>query len=141
MKQKQVYCPDCKKNVAATKNTPNHILHLALTIVTCGAWAIVWGFLLTSPGHFMCNTCGHKTNPAKKKAQKFCPHCEKTVMAFYYRPAFTVHLILSLFTLVWIIPTIIIAIRGGKWSCSECHLKFRKSKSKAAQKVFALETA
>lgn len=54
------YCRNCNKNVMAQKNTPNHILHLLLTIVTAGVWSIVWLIItLSSAGGYRCTQCGH----------------------------------------------------------------------------------
>ncbi|KQV83655.1 hypothetical protein ASC90_20440 [Rhizobium sp. Root1220] len=47
--------------VLAERQTPNHVLHLLLTIVTGGAWIIVWIILTLSVGPYRCPNCGAKT--------------------------------------------------------------------------------
>jgi hypothetical protein len=51
------YCTNCQKNVKFLGEKPNHILHLLLTICTCGLWIIVWIFQTTD---YRCNVCGRK---------------------------------------------------------------------------------
>lgn len=59
----QRYCPHDKRMVLATKQTPNHILHLILTAITGGLWAIVWFILavIASERPWRCPDCGGKT--------------------------------------------------------------------------------
>lgn len=47
--------------VLAEKQTPNHILHLLLTLVTFGLWLIVWLIVLTKPEPWLCPHCGSAT--------------------------------------------------------------------------------
>lgn len=55
------FCNACQANVMAQKNTPNHILHLILSIVTFGLWLIVWLVLIVaSLGGWRCTKCGHR---------------------------------------------------------------------------------
>ena len=61
MGQKQTgrFCPNCKKNVMAVGSTPNHILHLILSILTGGLWIIVWIIIAASKaGDYKCTQCG-----------------------------------------------------------------------------------
>lgn len=37
--------------------SPNHVLHLLLSIVTAGLWLIVW-LVIATGGHFTCGECG-----------------------------------------------------------------------------------
>lgn len=55
------YCSNCKKNVMTQRNTPNHVLHLLLSIFTVGFWLIVW-LLVTvgASGGSRCTECGQK---------------------------------------------------------------------------------
>lgn len=57
------YCPEDDRMVLAEKQTPNHILHLLLSIVTAGVWIIVW--ILVALGNdfaaYRCPHCGAKT--------------------------------------------------------------------------------
>ena len=55
------FCNNCGKNVLAIGKTPNHILHLILSIITGGLWLIVWIILvLMKIGGYRCSQCGHE---------------------------------------------------------------------------------
>ncbi len=54
----QKYCPHCKEYVLAVRKGTNHILHLLLTIVTCGAWIIIWILCAIKIGGWRCPKCG-----------------------------------------------------------------------------------
>lgn len=57
------YCPEDDQMVLAEKQTPNHILHLLLSLVTAGLWIVVW-ILVTIGAHlgaYRCPHCGAKT--------------------------------------------------------------------------------
>ena len=61
LKTKGAYCGHCQKQVMAQGTRPNHVLHLILTLVTFGLWAIVW--LLVSIGKiggYRCTACGNR---------------------------------------------------------------------------------
>lgn len=66
------YCNDCDKQVVAFKRTPNHILHLLLSIVTAGVWVIVWIILsLKSSGEsWRCSVCGSANVTSGRQADK-----------------------------------------------------------------------
>ena len=53
-------CPKCGERVLARKETPNHILHLLLTVVTVGLWIIVWALLISKGSAWRCSRCGTK---------------------------------------------------------------------------------
>lgn len=57
------WCPEHEKLVRAERKTPNHILHLLLSIVTGGLWLVVWAALSLAPGRFRCPECGSVTYP------------------------------------------------------------------------------
>lgn len=59
-KQTGKYCPYCQKDTLAVGTRPNHILHLILTILTGGCWALVWIFLWVFSGRYRCQVCGRK---------------------------------------------------------------------------------
>jgi len=42
MKQKLIYCKECKAKTPHLISATNHILHLLLTVFTAGIWAIIW---------------------------------------------------------------------------------------------------
>lgn len=54
------YCPEDDAMVLAEQQTPNHILHLLLTLVTVGVWIIVW-LLVSLPRPALCPHCGAVT--------------------------------------------------------------------------------
>lgn len=57
------YCPDDDRMVLAEKQTPNHLLHLVLSVLTAGVWIIVWVILVIGAdlGTYRCPYCGAKT--------------------------------------------------------------------------------
>ena len=58
MKYSSGYCLHCKKQVKIERQTPNHILHLLLSIITGGFWLIVWIILCCFSGQYRCPICG-----------------------------------------------------------------------------------
>lgn len=62
MKSSTGYCIHCKKQMLIHKSGVNHILHLILTLVTFGAWAVVWIFLwfVNLFNLWRCSSCGTK---------------------------------------------------------------------------------
>ena len=87
------YCSNCKKEVLIRAQTPNHVLHLLLTIVTCGFWIIVWIILTISGNKWHCSQCGrsitglfHDNIPPQQvhiedmsSLTKKCPVCAETI--------------------------------------------------------------
>lgn len=61
--KKRRYCPDDDRMVLAEKQTPNHILHLLLSVVTVGFWIPVWLLVAIGSdlGTYRCPVCGGKT--------------------------------------------------------------------------------
>lgn len=58
-KQAGAYCPHCDRQVLAQGSTPNHILHLILSIITIGLWIPLWILIsLKSIGGYRCVNCG-----------------------------------------------------------------------------------
>ncbi len=53
----RMWCDDCQEWRRSTKQGPNHILHLLLSVVTGGIWLVVWFFLLFKDG-WSCGDCG-----------------------------------------------------------------------------------
>ena len=58
----RAYCDDCDRYVRASKEkTVNHVLHLLLTVLTCGLWAVIW--LLAGAAslseRYRCPRCGN----------------------------------------------------------------------------------
>ena len=60
----QRYCPEDDRMVLAEKQTPNHLLHLLLTILTAGIWGIIWLLmsLNTAANPYQCPICGEPTD-------------------------------------------------------------------------------
>lgn len=56
----QTYCPTCQRNVLGRRETPNHILHFLITVLTCGLWIFVWGLIVLNAGGqpYRCAICG-----------------------------------------------------------------------------------
>ena len=55
----QKHCSTCGDSVLAQRPGINHILHLLLTIVTGGIWAIVWILVaIFKFGGWRCTQCG-----------------------------------------------------------------------------------
>ena len=56
----QTYCPTCKENVLGRRETPNHLLHFLITVLTCGMWIFIWAAMALSAGGrpFHCPHCG-----------------------------------------------------------------------------------
>lgn len=57
------YCPEDDQMVLAEKQTPNHVLHLLLSLITVGFWIPVWIIvsIVTDLGAYRCPHCGAKT--------------------------------------------------------------------------------
>lgn len=56
------YCRSCDQRVLGVASTPNHVLHLLLTLITVGLWLPVWLLIaLFSDQSFRCPQCGGKT--------------------------------------------------------------------------------
>ena len=66
------YCPEDDRMVLAEKQTPNHVLHLILIIVTLGFWIIVWIILILGAdlGAYRCPYCGSKTRSRPPRGWK-----------------------------------------------------------------------
>jgi hypothetical protein len=60
-KQARRYCPSCQTEVLAVASTPNHILHLLLSIVTGGLWLICWLMVALRVEAWRCARCGSET--------------------------------------------------------------------------------
>ena len=54
----QKFCDRCNDYVLATKKSTNHILHLLLSILTCGIWILVWIAVSMKVGGWRCSRCG-----------------------------------------------------------------------------------
>lgn len=54
------FCKKCNDNRKVMRKTPNHILHLILSIITGGVWVIVWILISIQLGGWRCDICGSK---------------------------------------------------------------------------------
>lgn len=52
------YCSHCDDQVKIERQTPNHILHLILSIVTGGLWVIAWVIIASDKKPWRCSRCG-----------------------------------------------------------------------------------
>lgn len=56
------FCEEEVEWVLAERNTPNHLLHLILSVLTAGLWIPVWIIVaITTSGSYRCPKCGSKT--------------------------------------------------------------------------------
>lgn len=59
IQKKRMFCEEEVRMVLAERQTPNHILHLLLTVVTAGFWLPVWLLVaLFGSGSYKCPNCG-----------------------------------------------------------------------------------
>lgn len=83
IKKAQRYCADEQKLVLAEQQTPNHLLHLALSVLTFGIWVPVWLILCIFEKPFRCPSCGGKTmsrayyNKEQRRLRKEAKRIEK----------------------------------------------------------------
>lgn len=55
------YCATCQRQTLHSKEKPNHLLHLVLSVLTVGIWAIfVWLPATLKPERGRCTFCGSK---------------------------------------------------------------------------------
>jgi predicted RNA-binding Zn-ribbon protein involved in translation (DUF1610 family) len=59
-KQASGFCPHCGEQRLLLRESPNHVLHLILTVLTLGLWAVVWLLVAMnkSGGPARCSVCG-----------------------------------------------------------------------------------
>jgi len=59
MRYKSGTCKDCG-DVKVEQTTPNHLLHLILSLFTVGLWAIIWLLAILRPRSWRCSQCGRR---------------------------------------------------------------------------------
>ena len=64
-KQLMVNCSACAKPTLHVAQTPTHVVHLLLSIITAGFWLIVWIFLSIGTPKPQCTICGKKNSSHK----------------------------------------------------------------------------
>lgn len=76
------YCAEDDRMVLAEKETPNHLLHLLLTLITAGLWLIIWIFVAIGSdfGKYKCPQCGANTRSRPPKGWK--PHSRRSDNAY-----------------------------------------------------------
>lgn len=65
MKLANRWCAKCRKQGPAVYAAPNHVLHLLITLLTCGWWMIVWIWVAFFGGAYQCRDCGSRTYPSR----------------------------------------------------------------------------
>lgn len=92
------YCDHCDDNVKIERKTPNHLLHLVLSVITCGVWLLVWFCVSSEKSPWICSVCGKKlgggsngwglagalfsSNPKEVDGFRIdCPHCAEKIKA------------------------------------------------------------
>lgn len=91
------FCPYCKRHVQTSRPTPNHLLHLLMSLVTAGVWVVVWALVILKHEPWRCTVCGRNvgffahfeqgikgdTSPAPQIAagERICPFCKEAVKA------------------------------------------------------------
>lgn len=58
VRQLQLRCEQCAAITTHTQKTPNHVLHLLLSIFTVGLWIIVWIIIAMTNKDARCEPCG-----------------------------------------------------------------------------------
>lgn len=51
-------CRSCGRETIHLRSTPDHTLHLVLSLVTFGLWLLVWLVLWLLSGRAECRVCG-----------------------------------------------------------------------------------
>ena len=94
------YCKTCQANRNIYRRSPNHLLHLILSILTAGLWIIIWIGVTIQFGGWRCKECGSKKvsrgtrreaqtrhteeqiEPTllKVDAERECPHCAEVIL-------------------------------------------------------------
>lgn len=60
--KKRMFCEEEIEMVLAERQTPNHLLHLVLSLVTAGLWLPIWILVaLFAGGSYRCPRCGART--------------------------------------------------------------------------------
>jgi hypothetical protein len=54
------FCASCQQQRVVFRQGTNHILHLILTLLTVGFWAIIWFGVAVKIGGWRCTECGSK---------------------------------------------------------------------------------
>ena len=52
------FCKSCDRQVMIHRRSPNHVLHLLLTLLTGGLWLFIWILASIRIGGWRCSQCG-----------------------------------------------------------------------------------
>lgn len=83
MEYRRLWCETCGEKTKAERRPVNHILHLLLTLCTCGFWLPVWVLIAASSRPWTCSECGSRAG----------------ALPAWLRASFTAFLFLVLFAL------------------------------------------
>ncbi len=83
---KRGYCSTCSSPVKIERPRPNHILHLLLTILTCGAWSLIWISIGGRVGGWHCTECGSDKEQIKENYTTLMSLCylAAIILALYH---------------------------------------------------------
>lgn len=56
--QRMKFCHRCDEHTVHLSQTPNHVLHLLLSVVTVGFWVPVWLLVSLTSSKPQCTGCG-----------------------------------------------------------------------------------
>lgn len=90
------FCDNCGRQVSIERQSVNHILHLLLSVLTCGLWLLVWASKSSEKKAWRCTSCGKElgggsngwgtigavlaTPPmAAEDALRNCPFCKELI--------------------------------------------------------------
>lgn len=59
--RRSAYCEYCQQQRLVVRERASHILHLLLTLLTFGLWAIIWLGVAVQIGGWRCTVCGLET--------------------------------------------------------------------------------
>ena len=69
---KTLYCSQCTTATPHITHDPNHLLHVIITIITGGAWLIVWLLLTASADSPKCTVCSRNGQASGAKTAAGC---------------------------------------------------------------------
>jgi cytochrome b561 len=58
VQQLQLRCEQCSAVTTHTQRTPNHVLHLLLSVLTAGLWIVAWIIVSIRSKDARCEQCG-----------------------------------------------------------------------------------
>ncbi len=64
------HCENCRDVMPFNKDVANHVLHLLVSIFTCGLWVIAWAIIALSSGEMRCGNCGNTLGAGKREGKK-----------------------------------------------------------------------